>query len=329
VAVRKKIFVTGAGGFIGYHLSNFLASKGHTVIGVDLHYPRHSEGGYQNGFRAVTSDFRNWDLLEDLAQGVDIVFHLASAHLQTNLPDSEYWDINVHSIRPLMKFAFENGVRRFVHVSSVGVYGNLDAWPADETTSCKPQSIYGETKLAGEAEVMKFSAEYGFPVVILRPAWVYGAGCPRTLKIYRTLRKGRFIMIGSGDNLRHPVYISDMLSAFFLAMDSESAVGETFIIGGDRAITTAELVETFCKVFVLPKPGIKIPLSLGKVIVSGVETLFYLVRMDPPLSKRSLEFFHTNNSFDILKAKNTLGFSPRYSFEEGLNETQQWLISNA
>ncbi|NIV14933.1 MAG: NAD-dependent epimerase/dehydratase family protein, partial [Aliifodinibius sp.] len=66
----------------------------------------------------------------------------------------------------------------------VGVYGNLENWPANEESECLPQSIYGETKLAGEREVKKFSEETGFPVVIIRPAWVYGPGCPRTLKIY-------------------------------------------------------------------------------------------------------------------------------------------------
>ena len=121
-------------------------------------------------------------------------------------------------------------VSRFVHVSSVAVYGNLKQLPANEKTPCKPQSVYGDTKLAGEAAVRKFWEETGFPVVIIRPAWVYGAYCPRTLKIYRALRKGRFVTIGNGENLRHPLYIADMIEALRLAMEAESAVGELFII---------------------------------------------------------------------------------------------------
>jgi nucleoside-diphosphate-sugar epimerase len=323
--VSKKILVTGAGGFIGFHLSNVLARKSHTVIGVDLHYPRDSKEECQNGFRAVTSDFRNWDLLKELLRNVDVIFHLASAHLQISLPVSEYCDINVNSLRPLMNLAHQSGVQRFVHVSSVGVYGDLETWPADENSPCFPQSVYGKTKLAGETEVAVFGHETGFPTVILRPAWVYGPGCPRTLKIYRTLRKGRFVMIGGGRNLRHPLYIEDMLSSFSLAMESDSAVGETFVIGGERAITTAELVEAFCKIFSLPRPQINIPMGIGKMIASGSEIFFGLFGKEPPISKRSLEFFHTNNSFNISKARERLGFVPRYTFEQGLAESQQWL----
>lgn len=323
--MKRTILVTGAGGFIGHHLANDLTAKGHSVVGVDLKYP---ENQHQDGFRTVVSDFRNWDQLRQLLSGVEIVFHLASAHLQISLPDSEYWDINVYSLRPFLELARQSGVQRFVHVSSVGVFGNLDACPADEQTACKPQSIYGETKLAGEVEVLKFSKETGFPVVVLRPAWVYGPGCPRTLKIYKTLRKGRFVMVGNGQNLRHPIYISDMLSAFHLSVEAESAIGETFVIGGDRTITTKEMLDSFCKVFDLSRPRIKIPLSLVRLLASGVEILFSLTRKEPPLSRRSLEFFHTNNSFDIFKARRILGFSPRLSFEAGLNESRPWLEAN-
>jgi nucleoside-diphosphate-sugar epimerase len=323
-----KILITGTGGFIGNHLSNFLAEKGYDVVGVDIRY---SEGAFREqhqNFIPVAGDFRNWEQMKECLAGVDLVIHLAAAHLRINLDPKAYWDINVHSLRPFLELCKENGVQRFVHVSSVGIYGNLEKLPADEQTPCNPQSIYGETKLAGEIEVMKFSKETGFPVVILRPAWVYGPFCPRTLKLYKALRKKRFIWIGNGENFRHPLYISDMLSAFMLAMESQSAPGETFIIGGNGAINTKEMVETFCSVFGFPEPKTKLPLSLGRMIASGSELFFNLAGKEPPFSNRSLEFFCTNNSFNISKAKNQLGFAPRHSFKDGLKETKAWLESH-
>ena len=320
--------ITGAGGFIGYHLSKDLVARGYNVIGVDLHYHPETEKSRYNGFRPEVCDFRDWERMKELLSGVNAVFHLASAHLQISLPKSEYWDINVNSLRPLMKLAHEKGVQRFVHVSSVGVYGDLQTLPADEETQCKPQSIYGETKLEGEAEVAKFSEETGLATVILRPAWVYGPRCPRTLKIYKFLRKGRFAMIGNGKNLRHPLYIADMLSASRLAMASDSAVGETFIIGGDSPITTKELIKGFCKVFEIPEPKIRIPLVLGIAIASITEMLFWLTRKEPPISRRTLEFFNTQNAYDISKAKERLGYSPKFSFEDGLKNSRSWCIQN-
>jgi nucleoside-diphosphate-sugar epimerase len=111
---------------------------------------------------AVTGDFREKERMEELLRGVDVVFHLASAHLQVSLKESEYWDINVHSLPALLELARRSGVQRFVHCSSVGTFGNLSQWPANEESLCRPQSIYGETKLAGEDAVLKFYERPGF-----------------------------------------------------------------------------------------------------------------------------------------------------------------------
>ena len=327
--MSKTILVTGAGGFIGCHLCNDLAKRGNSVIGVDLYYPEKFEKDRENSLQLASGDYRSHSLMKELLRGVEVVFHLASAHLEISLPESEYWDINVHSLRPFIELADQSGVKRFVHVSSTGVYGNLETWPADEETACKPQNVYGETKMMGEIEANEYYEETNFPIVILRPSWVYGPGCPRTLKIYKALHSGHFVMIGRGNNLRHPVYIQDMLSAFILAMEAESAVGETFIIGGNQAYTTTELVESFCKALDLPEPRIKLPMSLGKFIALGSEILFRLSIKEPPVSRRSLEFFNTNNSFDISKAKKILGFNPSFSLAEGLKETQPWFVRNA
>jgi len=326
--LRNKVLVTGAGGFIGQHLCNDLADRGCSVVGVDLHFPDGIRESNRDFYRSAATDFRNWDVMKELIDGVEIVFHLASAHLQISLPESEYWDINAHSLQPLLDLARRSGVQRFVHVSSVGVYGNLKTWPADEASPCKPQSIYGETKIAGEAEVLSFARTTGFPVVILRPAWVYGPGCPRTLKIYKALRKGRFVMIGNGNNFRHPLYIADMMDCLRLAMDKEIEQGQVFLVAGEKAITTTELVHAFCKVLELPKPKIRIPYSLGMSIATCSELVFGLARRDPPISKRTLEFFDTNNAFDISKARKGLDFNPKFSFEKGLEDSLGWLVKN-
>ena len=321
----EKILVTGAGGFIGYNLCKYLADKGHRVIGVDLHYPEQLSKEHRARFQPQVGDFRDSERMKEWLSGVDVIFHLASLHLQISADQENYWNINVHSLRPLLDLSIQSGARRFIHVSSVGVYGNLKQLPANEETTCKPQSIYGVTKLAGEAEVRKFSKETGFPVVIIRPAWVYGPYCPRTLKIYKALRKGRFVMIGNGKNLRHPLYISDMVEAFQLVMEDNAAVGESFIIAGKEAITTNQLVENFSKVMEFSPPNIRIPHWFGTAMAWGIEWVFGLVRIEPPMSRRTLEFFDTNNAFDITKARKLLGFEPKFSFEDGLQDCLEWL----
>jgi nucleoside-diphosphate-sugar epimerase len=313
--LKRKILVTGAGGFIGYQLSNFLGEAGHHVIGIDIQFP---PGAANSSFEMHTLDFRQSQQLKSLMENVEIVFHLASAHLKTNLDESEYWSINVHSLSPFMEIAHAAGVKRFIHTSSVGVYGNLTSWPANEESPCNPQSIYGETKLAGEQQVQSFGDRNGLPYVILRPAWVFGPTCPRTRKLYRALKKGKFIMIGKGDNLRHPLYISDLLSAFLLVMTHSNAPGNLYIVGGDRALTTRELINSFCQICDLKFPAIRVPYALGKLLAIPVETTFRLLDKEPPVSRRTLEFFDTNNAFDISLIKEDLGFQPQFTLNQGL-----------
>jgi nucleoside-diphosphate-sugar epimerase len=317
---KKNILVTGAGGFLGYHMANYLHDRGHKVDGMDLHFHDLSPDGTPARFNTIEEDFRNWQSTEEILQGKDIVYHFASAHLQISLDESEYWDVNVHGLKLLLEKAHQSGCKRFIHVSSVGAYGKLAEIPATETTVCHPQSIYGETKLAGEKEVREFCGQVGMPFVILRPAWIYGLGCPRTAKLQRMLKKRRFVMIGAGLNKRHPMYIKDMLTAFKLAMEKDKALGETMIIGGDQIITTRELVDTFSAVLKIPGPVVNLPYSVGVAIASVAEAVFGIIGKEPPISRRTLEFFDTDNGFDVSKSKEILGFSPAYTFVQGVED---------
>lgn len=325
----KNVVVTGAAGFIGHNLTHYLHERGHFVSGIDLQHPKLPVFRRpKERFRFVVGDFRNHDVMRNLCSGADVIIHLASAHLQTSLDDSEYWAINVHSLQPLMNLAQQSGIRRFIHVSSVGTYGNLADWPADEDSKTHPQSVYGETKLAGEEQVLEFSNKHDFDAVILRPAWVYGKGCPRTLKLYRALKKRRFVMIGKGENMRHPIYIDDAVEALHRSMMENGAVGQLMILGGDRAVTTHELVESFCETLQLPSPAVRIPFWTGRIIASLMEVGFDLIGQEPPFSRRTLEFFETNNSFDITRSKNMLNFSPSFSLRDGLADSRDWLMEH-
>jgi nucleoside-diphosphate-sugar epimerase len=323
--ISDQCVVTGAGGFIGYQLANALADEGRRVTGVDLQYPNpHGVLGPPR-FSPLVADFRNLVAMTTALAGAEVLFHLASAHLQISLPDSEYWDVNFHSLPPLLQLASAAGVRRIVHTSSVAVYGNVGSTPADEQTPARPQSIYGETKLAGEQLVLEFGHRHGLDVIVLRPSWVYGPGCSRTRRICKALRARRFVMVGAGRNLRHPLYIADMIEAFRLAATASDISGELLVVAGDRAVTTRELIKSFCEAFDLPRPFIRVPYAAGVVMAHGTEFLCRVIGREPPVSRRSLEFFDTSNAFDISRARAVLGFVPQYSLSTGLRATRRCL----
>jgi nucleoside-diphosphate-sugar epimerase len=154
---------------------------------------------------------------------------------------------------------------------------------------------------------------------------VYGPRCPRTSKLFRSIRNQHFPLVGQGRNLRHCIYISDLLEAFELCATRDEAVGQTFVFGDEAAVTVAQLINEIALTMNVPPPKFKIPLTVATPICRLTEALFKARGKEPPLSKRTLEFFTRNTSFDISKARTVLGFIPRISLRDGLRLTYDHL----
>lgn len=316
-----RVLITGAGGFIGSHLVDSQLERGHDVRAVDLHLDllRHQAG--HPYLEMMRGDITNKDLLPRLVEGVDILYHLASAHLDVSLSDEHYHLVNVDATRSLLEAAKAARVKRFVHCSSVGVIGDVENPPADETTECHPTNIYERTKLEGERIVLDFFHRTGFPVVVVRPAWAYGPRCPRTAKLIRTVSKGRFPIFGDGRNTRHPVYISDMIRGLELCEETPDIAGEVFIIAGEAPVESRELVEVIRQQLNVRTPQIYLPLLLGQVAGMTLERTFKLIKRQPPFSSRSMDFFLKHNAYTIAKAQSKLNYRPQVDLLTGIKKT--------
>jgi dihydroflavonol-4-reductase len=159
-------------------------------------------------------------------------------------------------------------------------------------------------------------------VVVLRPAWVYGPGCPRTEKLIRALRKGRFFFVGNGSNRRHPLYIDEMVDAFERAAEAaDSEEPACYIVAGPRAVSLRELVNTFAEAADARRPSLSIPRPAAVGIGHLAELVFRVFRKEPPFSRRSLAFFENDNEFSTDAARRDLGFEPKVELDEGLRRT--------
>ncbi len=319
-----KVLITGAGGFIGSHLVDSQLEQGHEVRAVDLHLDLLQHQSANPLLESLQGDITDENFLQKIVTDVDIVYHLASAHLDVSLSDEHYRRVNVGGTLSLLEAAQQAGVKRFVHCSSVGVIGDVDNPPADETTECHPSNIYERTKLEGEREALAYSRRTGFPVVVMRPAWVYGSRCPRTAKLMRTISKGRFFFFGDGKNMRHPVYISDAVKALELCASTDGVNGEVFIIGGDHAVPVSELVDVMSQEMGVRSPKLHFPIALGLLGGYSLELGFKLIGKQPPFSRRSVDFFLKHNAYDIAKAKRLLGYQPQIDLRTGMQKTIRW-----
>jgi nucleoside-diphosphate-sugar epimerase len=320
-----KAFVTGAAGFLGAHLSRRLAREGHEVIALDIR-PRPPALAVP-GIKYLHEDLRASERWRDTLGGVDTVFHLASVHLQVNAAENEYREVNVNAAVSLADACHASGVRRFVHTSTVGIYGHVRNPPANEDTPRNPTNAYERTKLEGEQSLLRAIERSGLDLRILRPAWIYGPGCPRTARLLRTIRKGRFFFIGPGANLRHPVYVEDVVDALLLAARGPVGARRDHIIAGPSAMPLRELVNTFAHAVGASPPRLRMPRPVAIVLGRAAEAGGRVLRRNPPFSRRTLAFFENDNAFDIAAARRDLGFAPRVNLPEGLQRTltdQTW-----
>ena len=318
-----NVLITGAGGFIGSHLVDSQLKQGNEVRAVDLHLERLNHVGTNPCFEAIRGDITNDQFVESLVSNIDVIYHLASAHLDVSLSDEVYRRVNVGATKTLLEAAYKAGVKRFVHCSSVGVIGDVDNPPANESSVCHPTNIYERTKLEGETAALDFAQRTGFNVVVMRPAWVYGPRCPRTEKLLRMIRKGTFLFFGNGQNMRHPVYISDAVKGLELCAITENVSGEIFIIAGENPLPVSELIRTISEEAGTRPPMLHLPIPLGLLVGYVLELLFKPVGKQPPFSRRSVDFFLKHNAYDITKANRMLAYTPQVDVRSGVKMTIQ------
>jgi len=319
VTAPSTALVTGAGGFIGSHFVPYLAAHGWRVRAIDVHEPPAGVGGPNVEYRV--QDIRDARLLRSALEGVEYVFNLASVHLDVHASFEAFKQVNVDALECLVELTSLMGVRRMIQVSSVGVYGHVSSPPADEAAPLNPQNDYERTKMAGEEAARRCAERTGMDVVVIRPSWVYGTGCPRTAKLIRSLRSGKFFYIGAGRNLRHPIHIDDLLDALALAAQAGPEIaGRTFNVAGPSWMTVEEMVGQFASAVQVRAPSIHAPRWLGLAVGWTAEQVSALVGTEPPVSRRTLAFFENDNAFDIGAAREALGFEPKVDLRSGVRQ---------
>jgi nucleoside-diphosphate-sugar epimerase len=315
-----RVLITGAGGFIGSHLVIDQLARGHQVRATDIQVSRLECVAGHPSLEIVPGDLTEGSLLPRLLDGVDRVYHLASAHLDVSRPDAYYHSVNVEATRQLLRAASVASVSRFVHCSSNGILGEIDQLPADESTPCRPTNIYERTKLLGEQAALALGNELRTAVVVVRPAWVYGPGCPRTARLLRAARRGRFIMFGDGRTLRHPFYVADAVEALELCAE-RGEPGAVYFLAGDSPVNIETLLRTMAAVLGVPLRIIHLPVFLGVAAGYLAQSAFKLLGGQPPISRRTMDFFLKDNAYDTSKARREMGFAPRTDLASGIRQT--------
>lgn len=313
-----RVLVTGGAGFIGSHLVDRLFKEDFEVTIID----NFDTGRLENiaphqenkRFNFIKGDIRDFNLVKKLIKDVDAVFHeaaLASVTLSVKNPLLAN-DVNVTGTLNLLKASSDLHVKRFIFASSAAVYGDTPIPQKREDMTLNPKSPYGVSKLAAENYVRLFNKVYGLETVSLRYFNVYGPrqrfdikstyGGAITIFTNRLLRNLPPVVYGDGKQTRDFVYVDDVIEANMLALNKVKAAGEVFNIGTGNSISVNQIAETLKEV-------------MNKKDLKNI--------YDPP---RPTDVKH--GYADINKAKKILGYTPKFSFKEGLAQLVKWYTTN-
>jgi dihydroflavonol-4-reductase len=293
-------------------------------------------------FDALGVDFQAADLtqregLERLLVGIDGVFHVAGIH-DYSTPDEVIFAVNVKAVENLCHAAVAAGVGRFVHLSSVGVYGY--AWRSgvpiqeDAEKLTPPLNNYNVSKWEGEKVVGRYQRERGLRTTILRPAAIYGPRSEYGLynafdQVYGSRRRRRMLMPGRGDRIEAFLHVEDLCRAVLFVFQHDETIGESYNISDDSRMTTAEFFRLVSRELLgTEKPFLHLPLRLLLPVASLSQRLARWLHRRPALEVGTLHYLSYDRCWDTSKLKAT-GFKLMHpSAEQGLRETLRWYREN-
>lgn len=320
-----KLLVTGGTGFIGSHLAAEGRRRGAEVVvlGLTDRPEERANTAYLEslGVEIVPGSITDADRCARAARGATHIFHLAVAMREGGKSDEFFETINLDGTRHLLEAAARERVARFVYCSTIGIYGHRVPGVSREETPLAPGNIYERTKVSAERMVREFGETHGLPFVILRPADVYGPRDHRLLKLFKGVTRGRFPLFGSGRGRRHMVYVDDVVAAFFAACERPEALGEALIVAGPSACTLRELIAAVAQAGGVRRYGVRLPLPPMLAASAVVEDVCRVLKVDPPIYRRRMDFFWSDSAFDTSRARRVLGWEPRIDLQEGVRRT--------
>ncbi len=337
-----KIFVTGATGFIGSHLTRQLIKRGYDVTA----YARQSSSlKYLPGkTKVVFGDILDYEKLKSALLGFDAVYH--NAALACDWADkNEFYKINVEGTTNVLNAIRANRINRLILTSSCAVLGEEDYPSAKkEESPYKPKqkyflsgmfesdmNHYRITKAAAEKEAIEFCRQHGISLTVIRPVWVYG---PREFhagpfNFCSAVNKGLIVFPATAGKRFHVIYVEDLAKAMILALEKNFDGINIFNIGNKKSPMVKEYLGAFCKA-----TGKEMPFLLPEYYFApiGVAAEFIYkilgIKKSPLLTRARAKMFYCDNIYDITKAERLLGFTASTTLEKGIEKTVRWWRQN-
>ena len=312
--VGKRVLVTGAGGFIGSHLTEALVELGADVTAM-IHYNSRNDWGNleylpqqtRDALHVVAGNIEDSHFVTQLVKEQQVIFHLAAliAIPFSYIAALSYVRTNVEGTLNVLEAARLYGAERVVHTSTSETYGTAIYTPIDENHPLQGQSPYSASKIGADKLAESYFLSFNLPVVTVRPFNTFGprqsARAVIPTIITQALTRPE-VRLGALDPVRDLNFVKDTAEGFIKVAQSDRAIGNVINIGSGRGITVGDLANT-----ILAQMGVKKPLVLDNQRLRPEKSEVYTLICD---NRKALE---------------TCGWAPAYSLEDGLGETIRFI----
>lgn len=320
-----KIFITGSNGFVGSRLMWFLEEKGYEVWGIDK-----SELCLQEKHpHTLVGDIRK---IEDLRnfndKNFDLIVHCAAEKHDFGISKESYYSNNEYGTQILIDYASERDIKKVIYYSTVAVYGHQDH-PCDETAEYRPNTIYGDSKLAGEKVIGKwFEKDSTQEVVFLRPTIIYGPNnFANMYKLINTQYNRPFVMVGRGEHIKSIVSLENLVDMTYFIMERMKPGIQAFNCIDKPYITLHKLMKIIASHNGFKMPMITVPPSFAIFIGKTFDILGYVFRKDFPINSERMMKFSTATDYRSEKIRN-LGYGQQHTIEEEISRTIDWFCNS-
>lgn len=323
-----RVLVTGGSGFLGSHVAEQLSRAGHTVVALVRKSSNRKFLSTLDRVELAEGAVEDRAAVDRAMRDVDAVVH--SAGLVKARTEEEFFACNTQGTVNLLEAAIEHAPRlkRFVHVSSLEACGpSLDGAPVAVDQE-QPVTTYGRSKLAAEKEVV--SRRDRLPVVVLRPAAIYGPRDVEILEAFRAARRRQYPVIGDGAMLGCYTYGPDCARACVLAIDADIPSGSIYFVDDGEPLSMARAMGQLLHEALDTSPLVRfgIPFPLLRLASVGVEAYGKARGKAVMLTREKVGMLKHHWVCESDKTRKDLGWSPEVSFSEGARRTAQWYQEN-
>jgi nucleoside-diphosphate-sugar epimerase len=328
-----KALVTGAAGFLGGHLVEVLVERGDEVRAFIQHGQDPTFLQTLSGVEVVQGDLTDSTSLKCAVQGIQRVYHVAAKTGPWG-PEAAYEAVNVQGVLDLIAVAMEAGVQRIVHTSSITVYGHhLRGVITEDNPYHAEDNPYSRTKISSEHLIFQRVKEQGAPVVIIRPAWIYGPRDTASFgRFVKLVESGKGFILGNGRNIVPVVYVRDVAQGLIKAGDAGNhAVGRAYTIANDQRVTQEDYLNLIADELHVPHITRRYPFSAMYFAGRIAETIWKVKdpqrQTPPPVSTYGITLLGGDQQFSIDQARQELGYNPEFDVKRGVAEGVAWYLN--